>query len=469
MKYDLILKNGMIIDPVNNMEQAGDLGIVNGYVAEISSQLNLCNAKQVVDVDGKYIIPGLVDSHVHIVRPNSKEAGYRMLVKAGVTTAVDFRGPVSSVIDEIVSYGNGLNVAVLEGIFPGNGIDGQHADRDKINDTVNRSLDHGAIGTKIMGGHFPLTPETTKNIIDITNKERGYVAFHAGTTATGSNILGMEEAIELAEGLPLHLAHINSYCRGLINSPLEEVKHAMELLKKSPNIVSESYLAPFNGTSGELDDGDLPKSHVTRNCLKMFGYSIDKEGIKNALLDKNGAVYTKQGEEYELIWGERAYEIWVGQNYKANMCFPVNSPIAAMVCASEKDENGKFVVNAISTDGGAIPRNFTLSYGIPLVKFGAITLKELILKASYGPAKMLGIKNKGHLSVGADADIAVVDPNTGAVEMTIIRGKMCMIKGYLTNQPGMILTTERGTNHLKEKGIPFDVINLDESIYSTGR
>ena len=65
------------------------------------------------------------------------------------------------------------------------------------------------------------------------------MGFHVGTTKTGSNIQGLEEAVKLAEGKPLHIAHINAYCRGYIEDPLLELKKTMDILKKSPNIISD--------------------------------------------------------------------------------------------------------------------------------------------------------------------------------------------------------------------------------------
>lgn len=468
-RYDIVLKGGTVVDPYNKLEEIYDVAIKDGLIEKVSKDLDYNQAEQIVDVSELLVIPGIVDSHVHIIRADSKAAGYRMLIRAGVTTAIDFKGPVNRALEEIVPYGYGLNVGVLNGIFPGNGIKDTRARYEEISQAVNESLDSGALGTKIIGGHYPLEPETASKIIEITNRESGYVAYHAGSTKNGSNIKGMEEAIELANGLPLHLAHINSYCRGAIDNPLDEVKKALDSLQNSPNIVSESYLAPINGTSGQLDDEDLPKSHVTRNCLKMFGYDANKEGLGKAIKDKVAAVYIRIGEEMELIYGDEAYEKWVEEDYKVNICFSVNPSTSILACATEKDNKGRFIVDAISTDGGSIPRNVILSHGLPLVKFGGLTLKELIWKASYMPAQMFGLINKGHLSPGADGDIAVVNPHTGKVHITIIGGRISMINDYLIERPGKLLSTERGKKLLKAKNIPFEIIDLNNSFYLKGR
>lgn len=469
IKYDIILKKGKLIDPLNNVEGIYDVGIKDGIISDVSEELNYNDADQVLDVQGQLVMPGVVDSHVHIVRPDSKAAGYRMLIRAGVTTAFDFKGSVNRVVDEIVPYGYGLNVGVLNGIFPGNGIKDTKGSATDIYDYINKSVDEGALGVKLLGGHFPLEPETASLIIKTANKERVYVAYHAGSTKNGSNINGLEEAIVSADGLPLHLAHVNSYCRGLINSPLEEVHKALELLDRNQNIVSESYLSPLNGTTGDLDENFLPKSHVTRNCLKMNNYEATKEGLGKALKESVCGLYMRIGEEMQMIWGVEAYDRWVANEYKGNICFPVNSPIATVSSAISKNKNNRFIVDAISTDGGSIPRNCIISNGLLLVEYGAITLKDFVWKASYMPAQLFGLTNKGHLSLGADADITVVDPINRQAKITITNGKIAMINGYLIKQPGNLITTERASKYLREKSVPFKITDLDQSIFLGGR
>ncbi len=468
MKYDFLFKRGRIVDPVNNKDFVGDVAVKGDKIAEVSKGINNYLAEQIVDISGKVIIPGIIDTHCHVARPEVKGAGYRMLINAGVTTAFDFEGPIEVIKEEITKYGCGLNVAALEAIYPENGVKGNNPPVEELKKVINKNLDSGAIGIKILGGHYPLTPEVTYNIIKITQQEKGYMGFHVGTTETGSNIQGVKEAVKLAEGKPLHVAHVNAYCRGYVEDPLLELKIIMDILKKSPNIISESHLALRNGCYGGINKYGLPISYVLRNSLKAKGYQVSKEGLEEALREKYAGVYALRGSRTKYIYGDEAINYWKEREYKVGICFPINRRRSAEVCATERG-NGNFVVDAISSDGGAIPRNCILSHGLPLVRFCALTLSELVQKISLTPSRMLGLKNKGHLSDGADADVTIFDPDDAKVEIVMIKGKVCMVSGIIFNNPGTLIVTQRGLNKLKKEKIPLEVIDLEDSLFLRGK
>ena len=65
-KYDLLLKNGHVIDPKNNLNEKRDVAIANGLIAAVEKNIAGATAKQVVDVSGQYVTPGIVDMHVHV-------------------------------------------------------------------------------------------------------------------------------------------------------------------------------------------------------------------------------------------------------------------------------------------------------------------------------------------------------------------------------------------------------------------
>jgi len=64
--YDLLLKGGHVIDPKNRVDSVRDVAITGGRVARVAESIDASQSRQVVDVSGLYVTPGLLDIHVHI-------------------------------------------------------------------------------------------------------------------------------------------------------------------------------------------------------------------------------------------------------------------------------------------------------------------------------------------------------------------------------------------------------------------
>ncbi len=56
---------------------------------------------------------------------------------------------------------------------------------------------------------------------------------------------------------------------------------------------------------------------------------------------------------------------------------------------------------------------------------------------------MLGLHQKGHLGIGADADLVVADPDTHRALLTVAGGKVVMANGIVTGTGGTLITTGR--------------------------
>ena len=65
MGFDLVVKNGMIVDGSGLPRYRGDVGVKDGKIAEIG-RLDGQNAKEVVDAEGRVVAPGFVDGHTHM-------------------------------------------------------------------------------------------------------------------------------------------------------------------------------------------------------------------------------------------------------------------------------------------------------------------------------------------------------------------------------------------------------------------
>ena len=88
---------------------------------------------------------------------------------------------------------------------------------------------------------------------------------------------------------------------------------------------------------------------------------------------------------------EKGIEILKARGMDVPVSFKVNPALSRFYFATQKKQDGTFLVNSFCTDGGGIPRNVILKNGLLLVDFGALTLQEFVLKSSYETACRLGL------------------------------------------------------------------------------
>ena len=65
-RYDVLIKNGHVIDPKNNVNERRDVAVAAGRIAEVARNIDPATATLVIDGSGLYVAPGLIDIHVHV-------------------------------------------------------------------------------------------------------------------------------------------------------------------------------------------------------------------------------------------------------------------------------------------------------------------------------------------------------------------------------------------------------------------
>jgi dihydroorotase len=65
MRHDLLLVGGHVVDPAAGVEGRRDVAFASGRVAAVDSSIPPETAREVVDVSGAYVAPGLIDLHAH--------------------------------------------------------------------------------------------------------------------------------------------------------------------------------------------------------------------------------------------------------------------------------------------------------------------------------------------------------------------------------------------------------------------
>ncbi len=95
-QFDLLLRGGRVIDPATGRDGVADVGVRDGRIVAIDPALPADKARQVVDVSGKIVTAGLIDTHAHVYQHVTGRFGLNadtVGVRSGVTTLVDQGGP----------------------------------------------------------------------------------------------------------------------------------------------------------------------------------------------------------------------------------------------------------------------------------------------------------------------------------------------------------------------------------------
>jgi dihydroorotase len=384
---DLLIKNGRVIDPSQNLDDAMDVLVENGLIKEIGKGLSVPAGVETVDASGMYVVPGLIDIHVHLRDPGLeyKEdivSGTKAAVAGGFTSiccmpntkpVIDNKTVVSYIISKAKSEG-------LCNVFPVGSITyGLSGDRMsemgelKESGCVAVSDDGKPVNNSEMMMRA-LQYAAGIGIMVISHAEEielvGEGVMNEGYTSTELGLKGIPRVAEdiataretlLAEytGTPIHIAHVST-------------KGAVRIIReaKARGVKVTCETAPHYFT---LTD-DAVRRYNTNAKMNPPLREIDdvaaiKEGLKDGTID---AIATDHAPHH----------------------------------LDEKDVEFNVAMN------GIIGLETSLPLSLKLVEEGVLTLNQLIDKMSCKPSKLLGL-NRGSLEVGAIADITLIDPNIG--------------------------------------------------------
>lgn len=86
---DLLLKNGVILTVTKGRLERGDILVLNGLISKIGEDITAPPGVKVVDVSGKYVIPGIIDSHTHIALAGTNEGSEAITPEADVGAVIN--------------------------------------------------------------------------------------------------------------------------------------------------------------------------------------------------------------------------------------------------------------------------------------------------------------------------------------------------------------------------------------------
>ena len=97
--YDILIKNGHVIDPKNKIDHVMDIGIKEGQIVRVAKLILTKNSKKVIDAKGHYVVPGLLDIHSHNFHGTEPDAYLSNSFTALPPDGFSFRSGITTIVD----------------------------------------------------------------------------------------------------------------------------------------------------------------------------------------------------------------------------------------------------------------------------------------------------------------------------------------------------------------------------------
>lgn len=392
-EFDLIIKNGNVVTPTETCKM--DIAIKNGIIVKVEENIN--GYGEVLDATNQYVMPGLIDVHVHLDEPGRTEwegidYGSRALTAGGCTTFFDM--PLNS--------------------------DPPTINNEALHDKANIALSKSVIDFGLWGGLVP------GNINDLEElSESGVVGFKSFMLQAGTDDFQFVDDLTLFRGMK-KLAKLNKILA--LHAESGEMINKLTAEKKAVSAKSARDYADTRPIISEMEavNRALLFAEETKCPLHIVHVS-NAETVELIQKAKNrGVNVTVETCPPYLLFNIEDFEK-LGAVAK---CAPPLRNEEERLQLWEAIKAGK--IDMISSDHAPCPTSMKTDYEDDMLKaWGGITGGQFSLEAiidqahierkiplnkvseliSLNPAKRFGLyPKKGVLSVGSDADIVLVDP-----------------------------------------------------------
>jgi allantoinase len=393
-KYDLILRNGYIV--TEKGVSKGDIAIKSGKIFAISFLDHLQgDESNEMDVTDQYILPGLIDSHVHFNEPGRTnwegfKTGSKALAAGGVTTFFDM--PLNSHPATITKEAFDLKYS--------------------------RGLEKSLINFFLWGGLVPSNLNQLEKL-----KDCGVIGFKAFMSNSGIEdfeacddehlIKGMEKISELQSLLAVH-AESQMITEHLTEALVRKGEFLAETFSQSRPILSEIEAVQRIITYAKLTNCKIHIVHVTSSevidqitAAKNQGVDVTVEtcphylSLTTADLEEKGAIAKcapplRQAEVVEKLWDSL-------KNGEIDIIGSDHSP------SPPELKEGHFINAWGGISGAQTTLNVLLEEGYWKRN---ISLETIVRLTATNPAKRFNLyPKKGVLEVGSDADLTIIDLN----------------------------------------------------------
>ncbi|MBQ4527933.1 MAG: D-aminoacylase [Clostridia bacterium] len=455
--YDLIIKDGTVIDGTGVPAYHCDIAIADGKIVRIASDIT-DESKKIIDARGLTVTPGFIDSHSHSDNAMFDYPDMIEKIEQGITTSIggqcgstlapsdkndDVFKTFGSMVNAIKNVPLGSNIksfvghsALRKAVIGYENRKPSESEMNEMKTLLREAMENGAIGLSFGLIYTPSCYADTKELIElvkVVKEYNGIVSAHI-----------RNEGFELIEAVEEFLTVIKeteikavfSHHKSMYHPNWGKVKESLRMIKDT---VAEGYdiycdVYPYEASSTSLVATLIAKelrALDSSEIVKMLSDSNMRDKIKEIYISKNGNSLSNlllaQCKGYPEYEGMRIDEIanLRGQNdFDAAFDIIIGSRAAAKICNfSMSEEDVEYVLkyerSMICTDSSVAknakiyhPRlrgSFPRFLGIYVREKKVVAIEEAIRKCTLMPASVYELSGKGKICEGFDADICIFD------------------------------------------------------------
>ncbi|MFZ0847357.1 MAG: amidohydrolase/deacetylase family metallohydrolase [Pseudolabrys sp.] len=377
--YDLVLTGGTVIDPATGLNGRYDVAIAGGKIAAVVPDLSQAQAREKIDVTGKIVTAGMIDTHAHVYEHVTGKFGLNpdmVGVRSGVTTLIDQGGPSCMTIggfrNYLVNTADSRLLCFISCYLVG-GLEGH-------------------LYPELYGPHgvnVEHTVRVAKENLDIVRGIKAHAEI-GGQSRWGLEVIKTGREIARQTGLPLYI-HLGQLWPSLEEGPVPD---ADELIRE---------LVPF------MEPGDILAHPFTRHPGGFVSKEGDVHPIVFEAIARGVRVDVGHGSHFSFEVAKRVLDAGVRPFTLGADLHGYNVRIpSASADKSVREANPFF---------GIAPFSLTIAM-TELLALGML-LPEIVATVTSNPAIMVRMQDQiGTLKAGREADVSVLEILNGRFKLS---------------------------------------------------
>jgi dihydroorotase/N-acyl-D-amino-acid deacylase len=499
--YDLLIKNGRIVDGTGNPWFRGDLAIRGDVIEKVAPRID-DRATRTIDAEGQVVAPGFIDIHTHARRGISDTPTAPNYIRQGVTTLMEGPDgssplPLSTYLVQLERLAKAPNI----GMFIGQG-----SVRSAIVGSVNRratpeeiqrmvglveqGMKDGAFGMSTGLFYVPGTFTPTDEVIELARAAGRFGGMHESHQRDDAAKLldSVRETIAIGERghLPTQISHAKVVGRANWGRSADMLRLVDEARSRGVDVTLDQY--PYTASSTSVAAALLPAWVLEGGREATLGRLSDPASRERAKTDSIAMIRDERGggdpgnvqfvscafdpslagRTLADLTRQRELDVTIENAAETTLWIVEQGGCQGIFHAMSDDDLERILRHPATMIGsdGEVPRfgrenphprsygTFARVLGVYVREKKILGLEDAIRKMSGFPAARLGLTDRGLLRPGMKADIAIFDPGrvrdmatyekphqyAEGFSHVVINGQIVFEKGEMTSaRPGRVL------------------------------